>query len=261
MTAPSTRIAEAVDALAGHIAEHYYIKFGALAEYLTARGIAVEGDEELTGDHVNQPHVGWYTTLLRSVSGEYVQIVETLFKTRPVMLEIGDPADFGGHEPWWVRRIVHRPALLDGDPLVDATIEFVHDQGPVTFMELADNLSATGGVSIRGDMTMVLGRHAVGDGIVMTRLSNPLNVVLWNCGSADFLHIIELMLDREPRVVLERTSVEHYALKGAVLVEDYTEDARPETCLPSIDFDDELGADGYEVPTWLPVLFAWAGPD
>jgi hypothetical protein len=127
-------------------------------------------------------------------------------------------------------------------------------------MELADHLQARG-VSIHGGMTMILGRHAVGDGVVMTRPSNPVNVVLWNGASAEFLRIIECMLKREPRVVLERTDVEHYRLSGMVLLEDYTDDGRPETPLPSIDFGPEIATDGYEAPTWLPVLFAWTGPD
>jgi hypothetical protein len=255
MTAPSSESAEAVDALAGHIYEEGSIKFGELATYLKARGIPIEGDEEITGAHINQPHVGEYTTLLGPVSAEYVQIVEALFKSRPVMLEIGDPALFAtGDEPWWVTWNGHR------DALVDAAIEFVHDRGAVTFMDLADHLQVRG-VEIHGRMTMILGRHAVGDGIVMTRPSNPLNVVLWNGGSAEYLRILELILNRDPRVVLERTSVERYALDGMVLLEDYTDDSRPETRLPSIDFYDELATHGYEIPTWLPVMFAWAGGD
>src|SRR6476620_3915025 len=94
MTRPSTRAADAVDALADHIAQEGSIKFGKLTKYLETRGIDTAGDEELTGEHVNQPHVSEGTTLLGGISDEYVHIVEALFKTRPVMLKSGDLADF-----------------------------------------------------------------------------------------------------------------------------------------------------------------------
>jgi hypothetical protein len=92
-----------VDALTELIIDRGAIKFGKLADYLETLGINTAGDEALTGEHVNQPHVPAGTTLLCPVSTEYVQVVEALFKTRPVMLEIGDPASFACHEePWWV---------------------------------------------------------------------------------------------------------------------------------------------------------------
>ncbi len=92
-----------VDALTEFIIQQGAIKFGELADYLKTLGVNIAGDEELTGEHVNQPHVRGGTTLSDRVSAEYVEIVEALFNTRPVMLEIGDPACFANHEaPWWV---------------------------------------------------------------------------------------------------------------------------------------------------------------
>ena len=101
-----------VDALTELIIQQGAIKFTELANYLETLGINTAGDEELTGEHVNQPHVRAGTTLLGAVSTEYVEVVEALFKTRPVMLEIGDPASFRSHEePWWVAW-AGRPAAL-----------------------------------------------------------------------------------------------------------------------------------------------------
>ena len=101
-----------VDALTELIIDRGAIKFGKLADYLETLGINTAGDEALTGGHVNQPHVPAGTTLLCPVSTEYVQVVEALFKTRPVMLEIGDPASFACHEePWWVAWAGHPAAL------------------------------------------------------------------------------------------------------------------------------------------------------
>jgi hypothetical protein len=92
-----------VDALTDLIICHGAVKFRELANYLETLGINTAGDEELTGEHVNQPHVRAGTTLIGAVSTEYVEVVEALFKTRPVMLEIGDPASFRSREePWWV---------------------------------------------------------------------------------------------------------------------------------------------------------------
>lgn len=99
----STPIAEIVDALADYIQTTRFIKFRELAEYLEVCGACVDGDEGLTGKKLGQPHVDPRTTLLYAVSDEYVQIVEWLFSTKPVMLEIGDPASFRtGEEPWYV---------------------------------------------------------------------------------------------------------------------------------------------------------------
>jgi hypothetical protein len=101
-----------VDALTESIIQQGAIKFGKLADYLETLGVNTAGGEELTGEHVNQPHVRAGTTLLGPVSTEYVEVVEALFKTRPVMLEIGDPASFRGHEePWWVTWAGHPAAL------------------------------------------------------------------------------------------------------------------------------------------------------
>jgi hypothetical protein len=92
-----------VDALTDLIIQQGAIKFGDLADYLETLGVNIAGDVELTGEHVNQPHVRAGTTLIGRVSTEYVAVVEALFKTRPVMLEIGDPASFRSREePWWV---------------------------------------------------------------------------------------------------------------------------------------------------------------
>jgi hypothetical protein len=89
-----------VEALVEHIEAECYIKFGELANYLQALGIDIDGGEALTGEHLRQPHVQGGTTLLEPVSDVYVQIVEGLFSTKPVMLEIGDPAWFrSGEEP------------------------------------------------------------------------------------------------------------------------------------------------------------------
>lgn len=100
---PHRRTAAHVDALAELIIQQGAIKFAELADYLETRGVNMAGDEALTGEHVNQPHVRAGTTLLCPVSTEYVEIVEALFNTRPVMLEIGDPACFASHEEsWWV---------------------------------------------------------------------------------------------------------------------------------------------------------------
>lgn len=101
-----------VDALTELISQQGAIKFGELADYLKTLGVNTAGDEELTGEHVNQPHVRAGTTLIGRVSTEYVEVVEALFKTRPVMLEIGDPASFRSHEePWWVAWAGHPAAL------------------------------------------------------------------------------------------------------------------------------------------------------
>jgi hypothetical protein len=101
-----------VDALTDLIICHGAVKFTELANYLETLGINTAGDEELTGEHINQPHVRAGTTLNGAVSTEYVEVVEALFKTRPVMLEIGDPASFRSHEePWWVAWAGHPAAL------------------------------------------------------------------------------------------------------------------------------------------------------
>jgi hypothetical protein len=103
VTKSSTPIAEVVEALAEHIKAEGFIRFRELDKYLEFLGINTAGDESLFGDQVNQPHVGGGVTLLSDVSNEYVQIVEALFSTKPVRLEIGDLTSFrSGEEPWYV---------------------------------------------------------------------------------------------------------------------------------------------------------------
>lgn len=99
----STLIAEVADALADYVQANGFIKFAESAEYLAVCGVRLDGDEALTGKNLGQPHVDPRTTLLCAVSDEYVQIVEWLFRTKPVMLEIGGPASFRtGEQPWYV---------------------------------------------------------------------------------------------------------------------------------------------------------------
>jgi hypothetical protein len=112
MTTTFDKHINVVDALTELIIQQGAIKFGEPADYLETLGVNTAGDKELTGEHVNQPHVRAGTTLLCAVSTEYVEVVEALFKTRPVMLEIGDPASFRSHEePWWVAWVGHPAAL------------------------------------------------------------------------------------------------------------------------------------------------------
>jgi hypothetical protein len=110
---------EHADALAEYIAESGWIRFREMNEFLESRGVSLDGDGELLGQHVRQPHVSEGTTLLGPVSEEYVQIVEALFTTYPVMLMIGDMADFAGcgDEPWWVTWIGGRHRSGDGATL------------------------------------------------------------------------------------------------------------------------------------------------
>ncbi len=104
-----------VDALTEFIICHRAVKFTELANYLETLGINIDGDEELTGEHVNQRHVPAGTTLLGEVSNEYIDVVEALFNTRPVMLEIGDLACFASHEPpWWVAWAGESDARTEG---------------------------------------------------------------------------------------------------------------------------------------------------
>jgi hypothetical protein len=105
-----------VDALNDLIIQQGAVKFGKLAHYLETLGVKTAGDEELTGEHVNQPHVPLGTTLLGEVFTEYVEVVEALFKTRPVMLEIGDPASFASHEEPLVGGLGRRPGRAHVTP-------------------------------------------------------------------------------------------------------------------------------------------------
>ncbi|OBB71570.1 hypothetical protein [Mycobacterium sp. 852014-52144_SCH5372336] len=139
---------------------------------------------------------------------------------------------------------------------VGAAIELVETEGAITFMRLADRVDDRFGIEIHGDKTMTIGNHTVGDGTTMTTVADPTNVVLWNGAAPQFLELVEAVL-AERHVVLERTTVEHYRLSGMELLEDYSDDGHEEVPLPAIDFGDDLGVDGYEVPTWLPVMFAW----
>jgi hypothetical protein len=147
---------------------------------------------------------------------------------------------------------------------VEAAINYVEEWAAVTFMELADELNVQVGVPATGEETMTLGCRPLGDGQTQTRLPNPRNVVLWNCGSPELLAVIEAML-ADGHVVLERTSVEHYRRGGMQLIEDYDEDQDDctEVPLPALDFSAEAVAEidpaGYDTPPWVPVLFAWAG--
>lgn len=100
MNTPTTH----VEAIAAWIADMGYISFAEMNTFLESRGIDVNrGDHELCGEHLRQPHVGQGTTLFGPTSAEYVAIVEALFAGYPVMLMIGDVAQFSGsEEPWWV---------------------------------------------------------------------------------------------------------------------------------------------------------------
>jgi hypothetical protein len=101
-----------VDTLSELIIQQGAIKFGELADYLETFGVNIAGDKQLMGEHVNQRHVRAGTMLCDRISAEYVEVVEALFETRPVMLEIGDPASFRSHEePWWVAWAGHPAAL------------------------------------------------------------------------------------------------------------------------------------------------------
>jgi hypothetical protein len=150
---------------------------------------------------------------------------------------------------------------FDFPQAVEAAIEYVEEQGAVTFMGLHDRLAGQFGPRFfTGDETMTIGHHSIGNGVTMTPMSDPPNVVLWNCGSPELLAVIEAMLD-DPRVVIERTTVEHYRNNGMQLIEDYNEDQDDytEVLLPALDFSEEIDPAGYVTPHWAPVMFAWAG--
>ena len=111
---PSDKRDAAVCALTNLIIRQGAIKFAALTMHLEELGIGTAGDEELTDEHVMQPHVRAGTTLQSEVSREYVKIVAALFSTGKVMLEIGDPASFASHEnPWWVAWVGNRVDSCD----------------------------------------------------------------------------------------------------------------------------------------------------
>ena len=130
-------------------------------------------------------------------------------------------------------------------------------------MDLADTLDCS--VDIHGEETMTVGAHPVGNGVNMTPMSNPPNVVLWNGAAAEFLAVIEGMLAREPRgwslSALMPITTAHW---GMVLQTHYNnaygeEENGPR--LPVIDFGEPIAVDGYAEPHWLPLMFAWAGAD
>ncbi|MCV7251627.1 hypothetical protein H7J86_05580 [Mycobacterium hackensackense] len=99
MTSPE----EHARACAQHIAYSQVITFGEMNSFLATRGVALDGGESLLGEHINQPHVFPSTTLLCPVSAEYVEIVSQVFQVWPVILAIGDVADFkSDDEPWFV---------------------------------------------------------------------------------------------------------------------------------------------------------------
>jgi hypothetical protein len=72
---------------------------------------------------------------------------------------------------------------------VEAAINCVKTRGAVTFMELHDHLSGRFGlpVGLCGDEVMTVGNRSIGDRVTQTPMSDPPNVVLWNCGSPDSL--------------------------------------------------------------------------
>ena len=139
-------------------------------------------------------------------------------------------------------------------PAVAMCIEHVRDRGACTFMELID-MFPDYFMPVFGKETMTVGVHPVGDGVTMTPMFNPPNVVLWNTSSPEFILVIEATLAHERRVVIERTGVEQY--RGSKLIED----CNVKIPLPVIDFDEEIAAEGYDEPHFLPAVFAWAGAE
>ena len=126
-----------VDSLADHIASSGWIRFREMNEYLFIRGVVIQdGDEELTGEHVRQAHVWPDTVLLGPTSEQYVEIVEALFSSYPIALMIGDMADFGGDEPWWVAWVGPPPGegiLGRAYPPVNPYIHVVADEAKHAF--------------------------------------------------------------------------------------------------------------------------------
>lgn len=92
-----------VDALAARIADNSHIEFQEMNRFLEAHGVALSGDEMLTGQHIRQPQVHEGTALYGPTSEQYIKIVQTLFSQWPVRLMIADPAGFcTGDEPWHI---------------------------------------------------------------------------------------------------------------------------------------------------------------
>jgi hypothetical protein len=137
------------EALAEHIAEIGYISFAQMNEFLKSRAVTVDGGTELTGEHVNQRLVGPSTTLIASVSEEYVQIVQALFRRWPVMLMIGDPTLFGpGEAPWWVTWTGGPTLLRDGllmaeRPAVNRNIHAIADKAKHQYAVVTKEIAET----------------------------------------------------------------------------------------------------------------------
>jgi hypothetical protein len=245
VTTSSTQIASAVAALADHIAAAHIITFRQLFEFMDSLGIDTVGDEELMGQHVNQPHVGFDITLRARVSKGLVQIVTTLFYTRPVALEIGDLADFrSGEEPWWVtwtggRRdtFVIRPEAATG------CVEFVHERGGkgVIFPQLADLLDSNFQLNCHGKETMMLDDH------------HP-NAICWNYATREFLSVINIMM-KHPCIRMVRTTAQPYYDYGAAV--EIFHDMVYDDCIPMPAVEGDVAEGGYATPHWVPTMFVW----
>lgn len=105
---------------------------------------------------------------------------------------------------------------------------------------------------------MALGRHAVA-GVPATAGSRRDDLVVWNGGDAQFIAVIEAMLATEPRVGLERTSVDYSYRGGMCLCKYYDGEYGDGPPLPAVDIGAPVKGH-YHEPHWLPVLFSWAGP-
>jgi hypothetical protein len=138
-----------VEALAEHIADAGFISFAQMNEFLRSRAVTVAGGSELTGEHVNQAHVGLSTTLFASVSDEYVQIVHALFNRWPVMLMIGDPTLFGpGEAPWWVTwsggpTLLREGILVAARPAVNRDVHAIADTAKHQFAVVTKEIAET----------------------------------------------------------------------------------------------------------------------
>ncbi|MCV7017654.1 hypothetical protein [Mycolicibacterium aichiense] len=117
-------------------------------EFIASRGVSLDGDDELLGLNIGQPHVGPGTTLFGPASAEYVWIVEDLFRSWPVMLMIGDPAQFHcGEEPWFVEWLGGSTPLGDRTvipqrPAVNRNIHAVADQAKHAYAKGTQKLAA-----------------------------------------------------------------------------------------------------------------------
>ena len=215
MSIRSNTIADVVEAIADRIAAEGAIKFGEIAGFLFNLGIDTAGDEELTGEHVNQPHVSPCTTLCDNVSGDYLSIVAALFKHHPVMLKIGDRALFASHEePWFlawadIPRCEERKkeeaspcAIADA---VDTAARFIEERGAISFAELANFLAAIG-IETDGDEVLPAGDHPVGLGRNDYRWYNTRPEVTLCAGSTEFVAVADALLSTKS-VALEITTL------------------------------------------------------